>query len=68
MIYIIYFYSVAERNYCTQQSLIYATCTECYVIELIMELTQKCRFDSEIGQSLNLREKEITFLSRNNCV
>lgn len=28
-----------------------------------MELKQKCRFDSDIGQSLNLREKEIAFLS-----
>lgn len=34
-----------------------------YVIELILELKQKCRFDSEIGASLNLREKEMTFLS-----
>ena len=33
------------------------------MIELILELKQKCRFDSEIGHSLNLREKEITFLS-----
>ncbi|MDC7226246.1 MAG: MarR family transcriptional regulator [Spirochaetales bacterium] len=33
------------------------------MIELILELKQRCRFDSEIGQSLNLREKEITFLS-----
>ena len=40
-----------------------ATFLEIYVIELILELKQKCRFDSEIGQSLNLREKEITFLS-----
>ena len=34
-----------------------------FVIELIQELKQKCRFDSEIGHSLDLREKEITFLS-----
>ena len=33
------------------------------MIELILELKQKCRFDSEIGNSLNLREKEISFLS-----
>lgn len=33
------------------------------MIELILELKQKCRFDSEIGHSLNLKEKEITFLS-----
>ena len=33
------------------------------MIELIQELKQKCRFDSDIGLSLNLREKEITFLS-----
>lgn len=33
------------------------------MIELILELKQKCKFDSDIGQSLSLREKEITFLS-----
>ena len=33
------------------------------MIELIQELKQKCRFDSDIGHSMNLREKEITFLS-----
>ena len=40
-----------------------ATKTEKTVIELILELKQKCNFDSEIGQTLNLREKEIAFLS-----
>lgn len=33
------------------------------MIELILELKQKCNFDSEIGSSLNLKEKEIAFLS-----
>jgi len=33
------------------------------VIELILELKQKCKFNSEIGLSLSLKEKEITFLS-----
>ena len=33
------------------------------MIELILELKQKCKLDSEIGESLNLRTKEISFLA-----
>ena len=37
--------------------------SERIVIELILELKQKCKFDSEIGQTLNLGEKDIAFLT-----
>ncbi len=33
------------------------------MIELILELKQKCRFDSEIGESFSLKEREVAFLS-----
>lgn len=33
------------------------------MIDLLLELKQRCRFEEELGEAMNLNEKELTFLS-----